>query len=428
MKKSSIFLLLFTVVSLVLIWGETQLSHAGQLAQPGEATECLNGLAGAYPCRNVNLLAHLPNSEMGTAETLRAANLWGWTDPESGKEYVLIGLEDGMAFIDVSDPVNPLFLGKLPSHDYPVTTSFRDVKVYENYAFIVGDQPSAPSAQGLQLFDLTALRGVTTPVTFTETLHDGSFTNGHNIFIHEATGYAYIVRNLDACPGALVFNVQQPLTPTYTGCYENDGAASDTVCVLYHGPDADYQGHEICAFSSDDRLVVGDLTTKSLTMTSHLSNLNYPNAARAHHAWFTEDHHYLISVDMDDEHHQGTDTHIFFWDMSDLDIPERTPAFIYTGPTEGSDHNVWVRDGFAYIGNLRAGLRILDVRDIGDVQEAAFFDTFPSSDVPGHEQGAWAVYPYFESGVVAVSNREGGLFLLAPQLPGAVYMPFIVNR
>jgi hypothetical protein len=86
-----------------------------------------------------------------------------------------------------------------------------------------------------------------------------------------------------------------------------------------------------------------------------------------------------------------------------------------------------VRDGFAYIGNLRAGLRILDVRDIGDVQEAAFFDTFPSSDVPGHEQGAWAVYPYFESGVVAVSNREGGLFLLEPQLPGATYMPLMMN-
>jgi hypothetical protein len=38
-----------------------------------------------------------------------------------------------------------------------------------------------------------------------------------------------------------------------------------------------------------------------------------------------------------------------------------------------------------------------------------------------------AVYAYFESGVVAVSNREGGLFLLEPQLPMAVYMPLMMN-
>ena len=38
---------------------------------------------------------------------------WGWTDPETGKEYVLCGLDDGTAFIDISNPEEPFFLGKL---------------------------------------------------------------------------------------------------------------------------------------------------------------------------------------------------------------------------------------------------------------------------------------------------------------------------
>lgn len=422
MKKIPLFILMFMIIFLLLAWGNAALSFASQMG--GGETPCTNGMAGSYPCQDINLVAYMSNAEMGTADTMLAGNLWGWTDPETGKEYVLMGYQDGTAFVDISNPTAPVYLGKLPTHE-GVSTLYRDMKVYNNYAFIVGDQPLSPSTQGLQVFDLTTLRGITTPITFTETAYNGDFANGHNIFIHEETGYAYIVRNSE-CGGAMVFNVQQPLTPTYTGCYEDDGAASDTHCVVYHGPDLDYQGHEICVISSDDRLVVGDMTTKTLTMTTHLSDLNYTDAERAHHAWFTEDHRYIISADMDDEHHHGYNTRTFIWDMSDLDIAERTPTVIHIGPTTGSDHNVWVKGEYAYIGNLRAGLWILHIGDVNQVHEVAYFDTFPNNDNPGHQQGAWTAYVYFESGIVAVNNREGGLFLLRPLLQHT-YLPFAVN-
>lgn len=422
MKKIVIPVFPFLVVFTILVWGNYSLSRANQTITQA-TTFCQDGLAGTYPCQNVDLLAFMSNADLETSDTILPANLWGWTDPETGKEYVLLGMQDGTTFVDISDPTNPVLLGKLPGHNF-VATKFRDIKVYQNYAYIVADTSLEPSqvtaTHGIQIFDLGTLSNITTTTTFTETAYYDGFDNGHNIFVHESTGYAYITRN-PICNGAvMMYDLQQPLAPTFAGCYTDGDVASDSACVVYHGPDPNYQGREICAIASDDDLVIGDVTSK--TQPIHLATMSYDNVQRAHHVWFSEDHHYLLSADMDDEHHPGGDnTRIFIWDVSQLMTPTLS---IYDGPTTGSDHNVWIQGGYAFVGNLRAGLRILDVQDMNNVQQAAFFDTFPANDNPGHEQGAWAVYAYFESGVVAVSNREGGLFLLRPLL-NHTYLPLV---
>lgn len=410
-------LLTFIIVILAGTWA----ARPGQPAQaagrtPNTAAPCISGMADIYPCLNVDFLAFMSLADLGAREGVTGANLWGWTDPDTGKEYVLMGLNDATAFVDISDPENPVHLGSLPTHTIPATT-YRDMKVYQDYAFIIAD---VPSEHGLQVFDLTQLPDVTNPpVTFTETAYFGSFGNGHNIFIHEETGYAYVART-SQCSGALyMVDVSDPLNPTFAGCYDDDGLASDSQCVIYHGPDADYQGREICVVSSDDALVLGDVTDKDAPV--HLSRMTYTDVERAHHAWMTEDHHYFVSADMDDEHHHGFNTRIFTWDISDLDAP--LSLGYYEGPTPASDHNVWVKGDYAYVGNFRAGLRILNLTDVanGNLTEAAYFDIYPADDNTGHEGGAWAAYVYFDSGVVAVSDKEAGLYLVQPVLePTAV--------
>jgi choice-of-anchor B domain-containing protein len=355
------------------------------------------------------------------------ANIWGWTDPQTGQEIVMLGLQNGTAFVDISDPLLPVYLGLLPTHSPTALPSpFRDMKVYQDYAFIVGD---VPSENGMQVFDLTSLRGITLPTTFSETAHYDGITDGHNIFINEESGYAYVARRtseIGACDGVTMINIQDPINPTDAGCYEEGGIASDSMCVLYHGPDADYQGREICVIASDDTLVVGDVTSKTMP-TTITATLSYPDAERVHSVWFTEDHRYFLSADMDDEHHHGRDTRIFIWDASDLDNIPADPV-IYTGPTSASDHNIWVRGDRAFVGNLSAGLRILNLDDMatGDLTEAAYFDNFPTSNAPGHTHGAWAVYPFFASGVVAISDREEGLFLVRPLLE-QTYLPLVTK-
>ena len=70
-----------------------------------------------------------------------------------------------------------------------------------------------------------------------------------------------------------------------------------------------------------------------------------------------------------------------------------------------------VRGSFVFEANYNSGLRVFDVSDIDNITEAGFFDTYPENDFPDFD-GAWAPYTDLPSGVVLVSDRDRGLFIL----------------
>ena len=45
------------------------------------------------------------------------------------------------------------------------------------------------------------------------------------------------------------------------------------------------------------------------------------------------------------------------------------------------------------------------------MDEIGFFDTYPENNTTTFN-GAWNVYPFFESGVIAISDINRGLFLI----------------
>jgi hypothetical protein len=103
------------------------------------AAACTDGTAGEYPCRNVDLLARLSPTDLGvTSANAQVSDLWGWTDPQTSAQYALVGHPGGTAFVDVSDPRRPVYLGSLPSRGGPGAIQ-RDVKVYDNHAFVVAE-------------------------------------------------------------------------------------------------------------------------------------------------------------------------------------------------------------------------------------------------------------------------------------------------
>lgn len=364
---------------------------------------CVGGFAGPYPCSNVDLLAVVPTSSMGGGS---GNDCWGWTDPMTGKEYALMGRTSGTSFLDISDPGSPVYLGNLPTATG--NSTWRDIKVYANHAFIV----SEASGHGLQVFDLTRLRGVTTPpVTFTHDARDTSFGDAHNIAINESSGFAYVVGSNTCGGGARMFNIQTPTAPTFAGCDTTDGYTHDAQCVLYHGPDAAYAGREICFDSNEDTLTIVDVTNKSAPL--RLARMGYAGSSYTHQGWLTEDHAYFLLDDEGDEQAFAHNTRTYVWNVSDLDAPVLIGS--YTGPTAAIDHNLYVKGQRAYEANYRSGLRILDLTNVasGTLTETGYFDTYPASNTANFN-GAWSVYPYFPSGRVVVCTIESGLFILDP--------------
>ena len=376
-----------------------------------DPTPCSGGMAGTYPCSNVDLMSFLPLADIGGGG---ANDIWGWTDSSTGKEYAIMGRTNGTSFVDVSDPVNPIYLGDLPPHSSEST--WRDVKVYADHAFIVTEADD----NGMQVFDLTQLRMVASPpATFSETAHYSGFSTAHNLAINEDSGFAYAVGS-NTCSGGLhMIDIQTPTSPTSAGCFSADGHTHDAQCVNYDGPDDDHQGKEICFNSNVDTLTIVDVTNKAAP--AMLSRTGYTGSRYAHQGWLTEDHAYFL---LDDEYDETfnpdvTNTRTYMWDVSDLDAP--AVIGFHDSTTTATDHNQYVKGKYTYQSNYRAGLRILDITDIanGNLSEEAFFDIFPGSDSTSFN-GAWSNYPFFDSGIVIVSGMEQGLFILRPNLVDSV--------
>ncbi|UJH68965.1 choice-of-anchor B family protein [Allomuricauda sp. SCSIO 65647] len=365
---------------------------------------CEGGSAAGYACQGYDLVFQMPLNAFNAS---RANDIWGWTDPDTDNEYALVGLDNGTAFVDITDDQNPVYLGKLPTATG--SSVWRDIKVYGNHAFIVAESAN----HGMQVFDLTRLRNVANvPETFSSDARYTGIGNAHNIVINEMVGFAYPVgtdRNDAFNGGAHFLDVANPTSPVGVGGYGGRGYTHDAQVVTYNGPDSDYTGREIFIGANETQVIIADVTDKANPVD--IATLGYPQLAYTHQGWFTEDQRYFILGDELDEVNFGVDSRTLVFDFTDLDAP--TLHTTYSGPTGAIDHNGYVLGDRYYLANYTAGVRILDISQIADeiIVEEGFFDTYPSSDTADFN-GVWSVYPYFSSGKILVNDINSGLFVI----------------
>ena len=367
------------------------------------STPCVDGFAGKYPCNGYDLLAHLDLSKF---DSYQGNDSWGWTDPSTQKEYVLMGLDNGTGFVDISDPANPILLGKLSTATE--SSIWRDIKVYKNYAYVV----SEATDHGIQVFDLTRLRGVEAPQSFTADQILRTVPTAHNIVINPESGFAYLVgtsRNNVFNGGVYFLDLNNTESYRFVGGYGRGGYSHDAQVVNYYGPDMDYTGKEIFLGSNESKLVIVDVTDKQNPFT--ISEVSYPNSAYTHQGWFDQDQRFFILGDELDESSIGGKTRTLVFDLKDLDNPLLYHS--YFGTTNAIDHNGYVKGDLFYLANYTAGIRVIDISDLENknMSEIGFFDSFPNQNSTTFD-GAWNVYPFFESGVIAISDINGGLFLI----------------
>ncbi len=351
-------------------------------------------------------------------------DIWGWTDPDTKREYALLGTDQSVVFVDVTDPINPIYTGKLPGHDAERPIIWRDMKVYNDHMYVTVDGGN----NGMQVFDLRQLRGFDgTPTDFDATAHYDRITSAHNVAINEESGFAYITGyNLsksdqgakDTCSGRglHIVDLRDPSNPTYAGCFadrgtgrRNDGYTHDAQCVIYRGPDEKYKGREICIGSNETHISIADVTDKKNPVAVGIAS--YPHVGYTHQGWLTTDQEYFLMNDETDEINGGvSNTRTIIWDLADLEDPIYHSAFYFS--STGPDHNLYVHGDYMFSANYSEGLRIVDISDIDHPREIAFFDTHPGHD--NTFDGAWSNYRFPGSGTTVVGSHPDGLMILDP--------------
>lgn len=402
-------------------------------AVSGREVKCNDGKASAFGCSNTGLMSFMPLSELGARRGVRLSDMFGWTDPLTGRDYALVGRTDGLAFVDVTDATHPRYLGDLMRTPGATMSSWREIKTYKNYAFVVSD--GSGDHHGIQIFDLTRLRSVKTPQHFTEDAHY-PMASVHDLTINTESGFAYAVGSAgggETCGGGShIVDIRDPRHPKFAACFADIGTGRrktgythDIQCVMYHGPDTRFTGHEVCIAANETHISIQDVSDKSNIKL--LSHVTYPDVAYAHQGWFTEDQSYWYEDDELDEGGFATTagasgvagvcpcgkakegTRTLIWDMKDLTDPVLAKEWI--GTTHATDHNQFVKGNQLYQSNYRAGLRILDITDPVNPHEVGFLDTYPPDDEKDGG-GAWGNYPWFRNGMIGVVSGGEGLFMV----------------
>ena len=350
--------------------------------------------AAQYSSENVTLYSQIALNQFPSNPSM-GNDCWGYVSP-SGREYALMGLHNAAAFVEISDPANPVIVDSLA---HPGST-WCDIKVYDHYAYIVTDQTGV----GIQVVDLSMIdSGI---VSLVRTLP--SPQTSHNVAVDTDSGFLYTLGSGRGSSTSSCWDLSDPANPvragqsTMTANYQHDAQI-----VTYTS--GQYAGRQIMFGCSEGRGVeITDVTDKNNPFQVSLTP--YPGVNYTHQCWLSEDRRYLyVDDELDELNGARSTTTTFVWNVSDLSTPVLAGTFTTGLPS--IDHNLYVRGDFIYEADYTSGLRIFNACDPVSPVEVGWFDTHPESNATAFD-GSWSVYPFFPSGTVIISDINRGLFVV----------------
>lgn len=327
------------------------------------------------------------------------AGVWGYTDT-LGNEYALVGTEDGMDVVNVTNPANPTLTMHVPG----AYSLWREIKTYKNFAFVIHDIPyswNTVAQQGIQIVNLDSL---TTPVikrfrpSFNLVGSIDSVRRAHTLWIDE-NGVLYVFGSNLFGGGVLMFDLEpDPWNPQFLGgfnsFYMHDGYVRDN--ILY------------AAAILDGFVAVIDVGIKS--NPTLLKTFLTPNQF-AHNTWLSDDGKNLFTTD------EVSGAFIASYDVSDFNNITELHR-VRTLPGSGViPHNVQVVGNHLVTSYYTRGVIIHDAKYPDLMVEVGYYDTSPQTGSGFF--GAWGAYPYLPSGNILVSDMQQGLFIIQTVYPEA---------
>lgn len=315
----------------------------------------------------------------GTPAGWHYAACWGYTAPD-GREYAIIGHYLGTTFYDITDAPTIVNCGMVPgpSSFY----NYREMKTYSHYAYIV----SEGTGTGVTIVDLQYLPD---SVHFVKNYTYAGYNRTHTI--SQEGRYLYLNGGTNSPNGGVtVLDLEpDPENPvklgSWTTRYVHDSfVRNDTIyasCI-----NAGY---------------LSILDARDKNNITLIKEFTYPQAV-THNAWTTTNGDYMVVTN------EGGSNHAFIWDIRDFNNITQVYEFI---PYENSMvHNAYFKGDSLYMAHYRAGAIVYDVSNINAPVEVGHYDTYPGSGTA--YQGAWNIYPYFESGKIIVSDISTGLYVI----------------
>lgn len=317
--------------------------------------------------------------------------VWGYA--ADGREYAILGSAAFVHFFDVTNPSNIKLLTEFAGGD---TTTWRDMKTYEDRAYSVSDF----THEGLMIYDLSDLPNSVTLVSQTTEF----FSSSHNIYIDEANGRLYSVGTDSMSQGVVILDIAtDPDNPIEIGKvqlpgggYIHDIYVKDNIAYASHGNNGFY----IWDFN--------DPTTPVLLASSVTNGYN-------HSSWLSEDGSFVLFAE---EVPRGLPLGIM--DISDIANNSIQPVNYFKQPllqdtseTDNTPHNPYIKGNYGYVSYYEDGLQIWDLTDPLNPILAGYYDTFPFNNNYGGYWGCWGTYPYLPSNIILASDRKYGLHTLS---------------
>ncbi len=325
------------------------------------------------------------------------SNIGGYAD-SAGNEYALVGYEQGLSIVDVTDPANPTIVVDVPG----TSSIWREVKTWQHYAYVTTEG----CCNGLQIVDLSYL-----PDSVSVKYWDGGAALNNNLqtihALHVDQGYVYLFGSNLFNGSALVVDLSDPWNPVYQGhtpgTYIHDGyVRNDTLWGAHI-----YDGY----------FAVYDLSNKSnpVVLASQITPTQF-----THNTWLNDAGTVLFTTD------ENSGSYLGAYDITNLSNIVELDQIQLTPGSGSIIHNTHTLNDYEVISWYKDGIAIVDVSHPDNMIVTGHYDTYPQGSGNGFN-GAWGVYPFLPSGNLVVSDIDNGLFVLTPTYVRGCYLEGMVT-
>jgi choice-of-anchor B domain-containing protein len=382
---------------------------------------CVQGFAQQFPCRNLDLQAQIPLSGFST-RPVSAANVWGFVDLNDNREYAVLGLRNGTAIVDVTDPANPREVTTIQGN----SSLWREVKVYQvfdtpanrwrAYAYVSTEAANS----GVQTIDMSglplsaALASTNNDTSSQHTLYVSNIDYATNAALPGATPFLYVAGSNQSGGSWRAYSLSNPAFPLLASTAQTTRYMHDSTSLLITDSrtaqcSLDHNPCEVLVDFNVDTVELWDTTDKLAPVL--LGTATNPGNRYIHSGWPNAAGTHVVFHDELEEIQLGLPTRLYTLNLASLRTPTVTVS--YTGPTTTTDHNGYWRGNYYYVSHYRRGVVVFDASDPTQLVEVAHFDNYltPAANSSGTD-GTWGVYPFLPSGNILVSDIENGLFIL----------------